>query len=442
MESLGIAWITGLMFAALVITMVAGLPIAFATGAVAVVFGLLLFDFNILSIVVSRVFTLMGNQVLVSVPLFILMACILERAGVAEDIFRAAHVWSGRMRGGLAVAVIISCALMAAMVGVIGAEIVTMGVVALPAMLKRNYDKSLALGSICAGGGLATLIPPSVVFIMYGLNASVSIGQLYMAGIFPGLLLAGLYAIYIVVRCHLQPHLAPPATAEELAISLSQKIALLRNLVLPGFVAFSVLGSLYFGVATPTEAAGVGVLGAAIAAMVNKRFSLKNLSAAVVDTTKVTGMLYWLFFGASALIGIYTLAGGTAFLKETITGLPIGRWGILITINIIWIILGCLIDWIGILLLTAPIFVPVIVALGFDPVWFGVLFCMNMQISYISPPFGPAAFYLKGVTPPDITMTDIFRSVWPYLILQVIALGIVMAFPQIALWLPATMIDK
>jgi tripartite ATP-independent transporter DctM subunit len=440
--TMGIEIVTVLMFGALIVTLAAGLPIAFATGAVAVIFGLILFDFSILNIVVSRVFTLMGNQVLVSVPLFILMACILERAGVAEDIFRAAHVWSGRLRGGLAVAVIISCALMAAMVGVIGAEIVTMGVVALPAMLKRNYDKSLALGSICAGGGLATLIPPSVVLIVYGLNASVSIGQLYMAGIFPGLLLGLLYAVYIVTRCYFRPELAPPATAEELALPLSAKLAMTKNLILPGFVAFSVLGSLYLGLATPTEAAGVGVAGAVIAAIVNRRFSWKNVYAAVIDTTKVTGMLYWLFFGASALIGVYTIAGGTAFLKDAITGLPIGRWGILIVMNVIWIILGCLIDWIGILLLTAPIFVPAIIALGFDPVWFGVLFCMNMQISYISPPFGPAAFYLKGVTPPGITVTDIFRSVWPYIGLQIVALGIVMAFPQIALWLPNTMIDK
>lgn len=434
--------VTLLMFLALVAALVAGLPIAFATGAVGVIFGIWLFDVNILNIVVSRVFTLMGNQTLVSVPLFILMACILERAGVAEDIFKAAHVWSGRIRGGLAVAVVISCALMAAMVGVIGAEIVTMGVVALPAMLKRDYDKSLALGSICAGGGLATLIPPSVVFIMYGLNASVSIGQLYMAGIGPGLLLASLYGIYIITRCYFQPELAPAASVVELGIPFRQKLKLMRNLVLPAFVAFSVLGSLYLGIATPTEAAGVGVMGAVIAAMVNRKFSWDSLYHAVIDTTKVTCMLYWLFFGASALIGIYTLAGGTAFLKETISSLPIGRWGILIVINMIWIVLGCLIDWIGILLLTAPIFVPVITALGFDPVWFGVLFCMNMQISYISPPFGPAAFYLKGVTPPDISMTDIFRSVWPYLGLQIAALGIVMAFPDIALWLPNTMINK
>lgn len=424
------------VFAAILLT---GLPLAFATGAVAVVFALGLFGWPGLTLVVSRVFTLMGNYVLVSVPLFVFMACVLERAGIAEAIFRAAHVWAGRMRGGLAVAVIISCALMATMVGVIGAEIVTMGVVALPAMLSRGYKKELALGCICAGGGLATLIPPSVVFIMYGLTAGVSIGELYAAGVVPGLMLAAMYIAYIVIRCHYRPDLAPAASDAELAITLREKIGLLRELVVPALVAFGVLGSLYLGWATPTEAAGVGVLGAVLAMWWNGKLTWAKLRLAAEDTAKVTVMLYWLFFGSSALIGVYTLAGGTKLVQDVMTSLPVGPIGVVIMIQVIWIVLGCFIDWIGILLLTAPIFVPVVVALGFDPVWMGVLFCMNMQISYISPPFGPAAFYLKGVTPAGISLSDIFRSIWPYLGLQLVALGLVIAFPQIALWLPSTM---
>jgi tripartite ATP-independent transporter DctM subunit len=434
--------LTLLLFLALVSALVIGVPIAFATGAVAVVFGVWLFDVNTLNLIVSRVFTLMGNQILVSVPLFILMAMVLEKAGIAEDIFKAAYIWSGRIRGGLAVAVIISCALMAAMVGVIGAEIVTMGVVALPAMLRRGYGKSLALGSICAGGGLATLIPPSVVFIMYALTTGTSIGQLYMAGIMPGLMLAGLYVVYVITISYLKPEIAPSAPEEELDISLLQRLGYLRKLILPGAVAFSVLGSLYMGVATPTEAAGIGVAGAVVAAAVNRRLSWSNISGAIVETTKVTCMLYWLFFGASALVGIYTIAGGTQYLKDLIAGMPIGKWGILLVVNLIWIVLGCIIDWIGILLLTAPIFVPVLVSLGFDPIWIGVVFCMNMQISYVSPPFGPAAFYLKGASPPGITMGDIFRSVWPFIGIQVLALLLLTAFPNIALWLPRTMLDN
>jgi tripartite ATP-independent transporter DctM subunit len=433
-ELLSIAFVAA--FAALLL---AGLPLAFATGAVAVIFTLYLFGVPGLSLVISRVFTLMGNYVLVSVPLFIFMACILERAGVAEAIFRSVYIWSGRLRGGLAVAVIISCALMAAMVGVIGAEIVTMGVVALPAMLSRGYKKDLALGCICAGGGLATLIPPSVVFIMWGLTAGVSIGQLYMAGVLPGLLLAGLYIVYIVVRSHLQPDIAPLASDEELAIPFTQKLAMMRELALPAFVASTVLGSLYLGWATPTEAAGVGVVGALVAAAVNKRLTWDNLRKAVSDTTKVTAMLYWLFFGSSALIGVYTLAGGTKLIQDAMTNLPVSPIMVIILMQVIWIVLGCFIDWIGILLLTAPIFVPVAQGLGFDIVWLGVLFCMNMQVSYISPPFGPAAFYLKGVAPRDVTLGEIFRSIWPYLGLQAVGLAIVIAFPQVALWLPSTM---
>ena len=433
---MSITLLSVLFVAAFIVLLLAGLPLAFATGAVAVVFTWFIFGEPGFTLVISRIFTLMGNYVLVSVPLFIFMACILERAGIAEAIFHTVHVWAGRMRGGLAVAVIISCALMAAMVGVIGAEIVTMGVVALPAMLDRGYKKDLALGCVCAGGGLATLIPPSVVFIMWGLTAGVSIGQLYMAGVVPGLMLAGTYIAYIIVRCKLQPEIAPAATAEELAIPFSEKLALLRDLILPALVAFSVLGSLYLGWATPTEAAGVGVVGAMAAAAVNRRLSWANIKIAIADTTRVTAMLYWLFFGSSALIGVYTLAGGTRLIQDTMTGLPVGPIGVIIIIQLIWIVLGCFIDWIGILFLTAPIFVPVASALGFDLVWLGVLFCMNMQISYISPPFGPAAFYLKGVVPKGISLNDIFTSIWPYLILQFVALGLVIAFPQIALWLP------
>ena len=419
--------------------LLAGVPLAFATGAVAVVFAYALFGLPGLTLVISRVFTLMGNYVLVSVPLFIFMACILERAGVADAIFRAVHVWFGGVPGGLAVAVIFSCALMATMVGVIGAEIVTMGVIALPAMLSRGYDKRIALGSICAGGGLATLIPPSVVFILYGLTAGVSIGQLYMAGVIPGLLLAGSYCAYIIVRCWISPELAPPAPLSERQRPLSEKLALLKDLIIPGVVALLVLGSLYLGVATPTEAAGVGVVGAILAMIVNGRMSLANVRHAIEETTKVTVMLYWLFFGSSALIGVYTLAGGTKLIQDTMTSLPLEPIYIIIMFQVIWVILGCFIDWIGILFLTAPIFVPIAEKLGFDLVWLGALFCLNMQISYISPPFGPAAFYLKGVTPPGITITHIFASVWPYLIIQFLVLGMVIAFPQIALWLPSTM---
>lgn len=431
--------ISALMALSFMALLVLGLPLAFAAGSVAVISALALFGPPGLVLVVSRIFTLLGNNVLVSVPLFVFMACLLERSGIAEDIFSAVAAWAAGVPGGLAVAVIITSTLMAAMVGVLGAEVVTIGIVALPAMLARGYKKELALGCICAGGGLSTLIPPSVVFILYGLTAGVSIGQLYMAGIVPGLLLATLYIGYIVIRAKRDPSIAPRAAMTEADLPLREKLALLRKLVLPTGVVFCVLGSLYLGWATPTEAGGVGVAGAALAAAVKGQLNWPSVRHAVVETTRTTAMLYWLFFGSSALIGVYTLAGGTTMIQDLLAAFPLGPLGVLILIQLVWIVLGCFIDWIGILLLTAPIFVPVAVKLGFDPVWLGVLFCMNMQISYISPPFGPAAFYLKGVTPPGISLTDIFRSIGPYLGLQVLGLGLVITFPQIALWLPATM---
>jgi len=436
---MSIELISVLMAVSFVGLLVIGLPLAFAAGAIAVIFALVLYGPPGLVLVVSRVFTLLGNSVLVAVPLFVFMACLLERSGIAEDIFSAVTAWAGGVPGGLAVAVIITSTLMAAMVGVLGAEVVTIGIVALPAMLARGYKKDLALGCICAGGGLSTLIPPSVVFILYGLTAGVSIGQLYIAGIVPGLMLAGLYIAYIVIRAWRNPSIAPRALSVEAALPLHEKIALLRKLFLPSLVVFAVLGSLYLGWATPTEAGGVGVAGAALAALAKRRLNWPAVRHAITETTRTTAMLYWLFFGSSALIGVYTLAGGTSMIQGFLEAFPLGPMGVLLMIQVVWIVLGCFIDWIGILLLTAPIFVPVAVKLGFDPIWLGVLFCMNMQISYISPPFGPAAFYLKGVTPPGITLTDIFKSIWPYLGLQVTALLIVIAFPQIALWLPATM---
>ncbi|MBA3478801.1 MAG: TRAP transporter large permease subunit [Lautropia sp.] len=436
---MSIELISVLMAGSFVSLLVLGLPLAFAAGAIAVIFSIVLYGPPGLVLVVSRVFTLLGNSVLVSVPLFVFMACILERSGIAEDIFSAVTAWAGGVPGGLAVAVIITSTLMAAMVGVLGAEVVTIGIVALPAMLSRGYKKDLALGCICAGGGLSTLIPPSVVFILYGLTAGVSIGQLYMAGIIPGLLLAAMYIAYIVIRAKLNPSIAPRDLSTEAALPLREKFALLRNLFLPSLVVFAVLGSLYLGWATPTEAGGVGVAGAALAALAKRRLNWPNVRHAITETTRTTAMLYWLFFGSSALIGVYTLAGGTSMIQGFLEAFPLGPIGVLLMIQLVWIVLGSFIDWIGILLLTAPIFVPVAVKLGYDPVWLGVLFCMNMQISYISPPFGPAAFYLKGVTPPGITLTDIFKSIWPYLGIQAAALAIVIAFPQIALWLPQTM---
>nr|WP_210272821.1 TRAP transporter large permease subunit [Chthonobacter rhizosphaerae] len=421
----------------LLLLIATGIPLAFATGTTAVILSAWLFGPQSLYLLPSRIFTLMNNYALISVPLFVLMGCILEGAGVVERLFHALHVWSGRLRGGLAVGTLVASTILAAMVGVIGAEIVVLGLVCLPAMLKRQYDQRLAVGVICAGGSLGTLLPPSIVLIVYGLVAQVSIGDLFLAAVLPGLLLVGIYLVYVLVLCYRNPALGPLAPEAELAMSMGEKLLLGRALILPLGLIATVLGSLYLGIATPTETAAVGVLGAMLIALVHGRLSWTMVYKSVQTTGSTVAMLTWIFFGASALVAVYTLAGGTTFLQGAISGLPIPPLATVGLMMLILIVLGCFIDWIGIVLLTMPIFVPVIRELGFDPIWFGILFTMNMQVSYLTPPFGAAAFYLKAVAPPEIELSEKFRAVIPFIGLQLIGLALVLLFPQIALWLPS-----
>jgi len=437
---MSIEWITFLLVATFVILLICGLPLAWTMGGTAVLFVLFLFGPNVMVMLVSRVFRLMLNYVLVACPLFVFMASILQQSGVADDLFKAVHVWSGRFRGGLAIGTIISCTLMAAMVGIVGAEIVTFGLIALPGMLERKYDYRIALGSICAGGGMATLIPPSVVFIVYAMSAGASVGDLFIGGILPGLVLASLFLGYIIVACWLKPEMAPAASEAELGIPLREKLVLLKGLIMPGILALVVLGSIYAGVATPSEAAGIGCVGALASAVVNRRLTLSGIKSAVYETAKVTAMLYWLLFGAQCIIGVYALAGGDEFVKNTVLSLPGGKWGIVIGMQVIMIFLGMFLDWVGIVFLTMPLFIPIIEELGFDKVWFGVVFCMNMHISYLSPPFGPSIFYLKSVVGDRISVVDIYKANMPYLWLTFVALAITMIFPQLSLWLPSKML--
>lgn len=428
---------TYLMLAALIGLMVIGLPLAFVTGLVAVGFAYALFGPPGILLLASRVYSFLNEYALVAVPMFILMASVLERSGVARDLFKAMHVWAGGLRGGLAVQTLVVAVLMAAMTGIIGGEIVLLGLVALPQMLALNYDRKLAIGTICAGGSLGTMIPPSIVLIFYGLFANVAIGDLFIATILPGLMLAGLYLAYILVRCHLQPELGPPAPAHELDMPVLEKLKLLRGVILPIMVAVFVLGSIYGGIASVTEAASVGVVGVMLSAFLRGELDWPMMRDALRQTMLACGTLIWLTLGATALIGVYNLMGGTAFVKNAITGLDISPIMVILLMMAILVVLGMFMDWIGILFLTTPIFLPVVTSFGYSPVWFGILFCMNMQISYLTPPFGPAAFYLKGVAPPEISLQDIFSAMWPFIILQVIGVLIVLFNPGVALWLPS-----
>jgi tripartite ATP-independent transporter DctM subunit len=434
---LGIEIVTLLIVAALLLLMMTGMPLGIVTLTVSIGTALLYFGPRGLFLVASNVYGLLENYPLVAVPLFVFMASILERAGVAEDLFNAMSIVSGDLRGGVAVQTTVVAVIMAAMTGIMGGEIVMLGLIALPQMLRLGYDRKLAMGTICAGGSLATLIPPSIIMIVYGLTAQVGIGTLFLAGALPGLLLAGLYIAYIMIRCRLQPELAPLAPEEMRRMPRAEKLRAMKGLILPMAVIVWVLGSIYGGIASVTEAAGVGVFGAALAALVRGRLNWPMLQGALRQTMVTVGTIIWLILGAVSLVGIYNIIGGNTFMQELLAGLDLPPLGIIFVMMAILVVLGTFMEWIAIVFITIPIFAPVVTSLGFDPIWFGVLFVMNMQIYFLSPPFGPACFWLKSVAPPDVTLQEIFASVWPFIALQIIGLILVMFFPQIALWLPA-----
>ena len=433
---MSIEWITVLMFGSMLLLLALGLPLAFVTGLIGVTFCLGLYGPMGLTLIASRIYSFMNEYALVSVPMFIMMASLLEKSGVAKDLFDAMRVWAGRLPGGLAVQTMVAATIMGAMTGIIGGEIVLLGLIALPQMLRLGYDRKLAIGTICAGGSLGTMIPPSIVLIIYGLTVNVPIGELFTANIVPGLILSAVYMLYILTRCLADPRLGPPAPEAERAIPLGRKLAQLRGLVLPLLVIMAVLGTIYLGIASVTEAAAMGVVGTLIASAVRGELSWTQVRESSIQTMRTCGMLLWLSFGATAMIGVYNLAGGPAFVKNLMTGLDVVPVVVILLMMAILLLLGTIMDWVGICLLTMPIFVPIVRELGYSPVWFGVLFCLNMQVSYLSPPFGPAAFYLKGVAPKDVTLNEIFASLWPFIVLQILVLALVLLNPQIVLWLP------
>ena len=427
---------TIIIVVSMLVLMMTGMPLGIVTLTVSIGTALTFFGPPGLFLVVSNIYGLLEAYPLVAVPLFVFMANILERSGVAEDLFDAMSVISGRLRGGVAVQTTLVAVVMAAMTGIMGGEIVMLGLIALPQMLRLGYDKYLAMGTICAGGSLATLIPPSIIMIVYGLSASVSISDLFVGGFLPGLLLATLYITYIIIRSNMQPHLAPLPPEEMLNLTRGEKVAKMKGLFLPMLVIVWILGSIYGGIATVTEAAGVGVFGAIFAAYFRRQLSWEMLQEALRKTMITVATIIWLVMGAVSLVGIYNVIGGTHFIQGLLTGLDMPPLGVIFVMMGILIILGTFMEWIAIAFITVPIFAPVVVSLGFDPIWFGILFVMNMQIYFLSPPFGPACFWLNSVTPPDITLQQIFRAVLPFIALQVVGLALVMVFPEIVLYLP------
>ena len=433
---MGIELITLAIIVALFTLMAIGVPLGASTLLISVTTAYLAFGTNGFILVTSAVTKVMDKQALVAVPFFVFMANIMERSGVAKELFNSMAVLGGQMRGGVAVQTCLVAVILAAMSGVVGGEIVLLGVIALPQLYRLGYDRKLSIGVLCASGSLATLIPPSVVLIVYGAEANVSIKDLFTAGILPGILLASLYIAYVMVRVRLNPAMGPVYDVPEAGLPFLQRLAFLKGLILPFLLIFGVLGSIYGGIATVTESAAIGAVGALLVAAARRELTIQGVREALWATTVTTGSILWLIVGAVSLVGIYNILGGTRFLGGLLTGLELAPIGVIIVMMVIIFFLGTFLEWIAIVFITVPVFAPVVVQLGYDPVWFGILFAMNIQIYMLSPPFGPACFYLKSVAPKDVTLQEIFLAVLPFIALQIVGLSLVMAFPQIALWLP------
>ena len=427
--------LTALFFAAMFACLAIGVPIAIALGGLSAILVLIFWGPNALSMLVLKAYGNTSSFEFLAIPLFVYMANMLERSGIAEALYETMHRFVGGRRGGLAAGTVVICTIFAAMAGISGAATVSMGILALPAMLSRGYSKQLALGSVAAGGSLGILIPPSVTMIIYGLIAQTSVGKLYSGGVLPGLLLSLLFIAYILLRAHLQPELAPALPVSE-RFTWRQKLVSLTGLIFPVLLVVSVLGAILSGFTSVSEAAAVGAFGSIIAALFKRGFNWRMFREAAETTLLVSCLIFWIIIGASAFSTLYTAMGASSLIKDAVIGLEVNRYVILVTMMGVLILLGMVLDTVGIMMITVPVFVPIILSLGFDPVWFGVLFIINMEIGFLTPPFGYNLFYLKGVAPKEVTMLDIYRSIVPFVCLMLLGLGLCIAFPKIILLLP------
>ena len=435
------AGVTIFMFTSMLVLMSTGLPIAFSLASVAI-FTAWIFQPNLINMLLFQFkdFTLESGKTLICIPLFIFMGFVLHNSGIAKDLFDAVYLWSGGLRGGLGMGTVLICATMAAMIGVSSAATLSMGIIAVPAMLARNYDKRISTGIVQAGGALGFLIPPSIMMIMYAFVAQESVGRLFAAGMVPGLMLAGMYIIFIGVRAFLQPSVAPALPKDQRG-TFKDKLLALRYLILPLLIIVSVLSCIFTGVTSPTEAAALGAAGAIISAAIRRKLTMDNFKKSVMRTLSLSSFNAYIILGAIVFSAVYSGLGASTMIRETITGMDVSPWVVIVLMQISFFMLGMFLDDIAILFLCMPIYVPIIKSLGFDPVWFAVLYVMNMQMAYITPPYGLNLFYMKAVAPKEITLSDIYRSIVPFLGLQAIALILLLVFPIIALWLPGLIFD-
>ncbi len=444
------------MFAALGMLLFSGYPVAFVLGGIGLAFGFIGMYFDVFSFIqffniAPRIWGgISENLVLTAIPMFIFMGTMLERSGVAADLLHSLQVLLRRVPGGLALSVTLMGTIMAATTGIIGASVVMITLLALPVMVQRDYNVPLATGTIAASGTLGILIPPSIMLVIMADLLARSVGNLFVAAVFPGLILAGLYVLFIVVVCGFRPRLAPPLPADIGPGSRGElTVMVLRSFVPPIFLVFLVLGSILFGWATPTEAAGVGAAGAILLAALNRKLSFHVLREVAERSALTGGMLFGIFLGATCFSYVFRALGGDDIVIGTVEAMGLGSWGLLLVLMGLVFFLGFFFDWIEITLIVLPVFSPIIELLDFgDHVdkfevvyWFAILLAVNLQTSFLTPPFGFALFYMKGVAPPEVKIQQIYKGIVPFVIIQLIGLGLVVAFPDIALWLPRTLLN-
>ncbi|MCD6152696.1 MAG: C4-dicarboxylate ABC transporter [Desulfobacteraceae bacterium 4484_190.1] len=434
---------TVLMFTGLLIGLFMGHPLAFVLGGLAVIFGLIGWGPSVFYMFMNRIWGTMDNYVLLAIPLFIFMAQLLDRSGVAEDLFKTLRYLLGQIRGGIALTVIMVSTVFAACTGIIGASVVTMGLLAIPMMRKYEYNEELSYGSICAGGTLGILIPPSIMLVVMASQATLSVGKLFAGAVFPGLILSILYLGYVAIRCYIKPELGPPISREEREQVTNIQIAWMavKSLVPPMILILGVLGSIFFGIATPTEASGVGAFLAFLMVVAYGKFTWRGLYEAVMQTAKTNTMVIIILCGATCFTGVFLGIGGGDVVTNFINGLGLGKWGTFWVMMAIVFLLGMFIDWIGIVLICFPLFLPIAKQLGFDPIWFVIMMAVNLQASFLTPPFGYALFYIKGVDPEGIDIKKVYKGIVPFVILMLIGLAICAAFPEAIMWLPGMIVD-
>jgi len=433
-----------LMFVALIGLIIIGFHVAFVLGTLAMIFGYLAWGTGLIGMLPARTMTMMTSYEMGAITLFIFMGCTLERAGIAERLYGTMHILMGNIKGGLLLGTMAICIIFAACTGIGGAAVIMMGLVAIPSMVSRGYDNKMIAGCICAGGGLGVIIPPSIMLILYGPVSGIGIARLFVASIIPGLIIGASYLIYIAVRCWLKPELGPPIS-EDMRASISAKRLLfltVRDLLPPVVLILGVLGSIFFGIASPTEAAGVGAFLSLLLMFAYGRLNFSTMHDALLSMAKTTGMVFLIMLFAGFFTTSFMALGGGEVLEKFIFGISGGgKLGTIVVMLIIIMILGMFMDWIGTLLVIVPIFAPILKSVGADPVWFAIMFCITLQISYITPPFAYNIFFLKGIAPPEMTLNQIMRGCVPYIVIQIALLVLFYTIPGLTLWLPRLLMN-